>query len=248
MMQPGSRTFAAQIALAAAFGGALAWKSFRLRRPAAQPSRIANAHRVEAPAPFAPNGAPRQAPREATQMLSRFDVVPWPALGMLLLGTLAVVVVIAAFVMALSRSHDHRGARAAAAPTASAAPSATTLPARTPTLPETFEDARRALDLADVRDALAGYVAFFGKYPSTGGGFQTLCAQPSDAGCTLNKYARNLPLSDGTHAYWYASDGRSFTVLARVAVPPREDNCPDDLPATLRDTPVYCISDSIPAR
>jgi len=245
MMQSGSRTFAAQIALAAAFGGALAWKSMRLRQhtPAVREPRSAD-HGDVTPAPYHNADGPRRAPDPA-QMVSRIDIVPWPAIGMLILGTLAVVVVIVAFVISLSRSHNEP-TNVVVPPTVAVAATPTPPAAPTPTLAQTLEDARRALDLASIGKALDGYAMYFGKFPSTGGAYQTLCAQPTDAGCTVNRYARNLPLSDGTYSYWYASDGRSYTLLARVSVPPSSDGCPAGLPDTLRDTPVYCLTGAVP--
>ena len=241
-MHSSSRTVAAQIALAAAFGGALAWKTMRLRQQESEPRANRVPPRVRV-ARESPGGRPGPAGGDSGEVLSRIDLVPWPALGMLALGTAAVVVVIVAFVIAVAGSHERGGTQARAAPTA--APVATAVPARTPTLAEQLQDARRELDLASVAGALDAYATFFGKYPSTGGSVQTLCAQPSDAGCTINRYSTNLPLSDGTQPYWYASDGRTYTLLAHVAVPPAEDRCPADLRQALRDASVFCLNGGV---
>jgi hypothetical protein len=165
---------------------------------------------------------------------------------MLILGTAAVIVVAVAFIIAVARNHEDSGQQVHVVPTVAA--TATAVPAPTPTLAEKLQDVRRQQDLASIRKSLDGYATFFGKYPSTGGAFQTLCAAPSDAGCTINRYSKNLPLSDGTQPYWYASDGRSFTLLAHVATAPDVDACPADVPDTLRDGPVYCVTGTLPSR
>jgi hypothetical protein len=245
MMHSPSRTLATQIALGAAFGTALAWKTWRVRQheeTSREDARARVRDRGEQPA-WSDGPA---APRRGRHMDSSPRFIPVPALLMLLLGTGAVVVVVVAFVIAIARTHDRANSQAHVVP--SVAPAETPLPARTPTLAEQLQDVKRQRDLASVATALDAYATFFGAYPSTGGEMQTLCAQPTDAGCTLSRYSKDLPLSDGTQPYRYASDGRTYTLLARVATPPAVSNCPAGLPDTLRDTPVYCRNGALATR
>jgi hypothetical protein len=101
-------------------------------------------------------------------------------------------------------------------------PSATSVPKPTPTedsAARAERDARRQEDLKRIGDALEEYRARFGSYPSSGGGFQTLCAYATlDAGCALLEVVPAIPqdpLGDPLkNGYWYASDGERFTILA----------------------------------
>jgi hypothetical protein len=105
---------------------------------------------------------------------------------------------------------------------AQAAPSPTPTPSPTPAdaaAVRSQRDERRKSDITIIAYILQGYRARFGSYPSTGGGFQTLCAYGDlDAGCALLKVAPALPedpLGDPLkNGYWYASDGQRFSVFA----------------------------------
>lgn len=82
-------------------------------------------------------------------------------------------------------------------------------------------DEVRQRDLAAVAQALEQYRAEHGSYPSTGGGIQSLCVFPElDVGCELREFLDPIPtdpLGDPVDqtGYWYASDGRRFTVYAQ---------------------------------
>ncbi|MHB8375526.1 MAG: hypothetical protein ACYDEB_01025 [Dehalococcoidia bacterium] len=239
-----SRRLAAQIALGAAFATALAWKTARAqRRPAPhaalEPAGAAPAwQRPRHSATFSP---PRTVPLFAGLLPDRLR--PPATVLAVVLASFAVVGAVLAF--AFARSGGSNAAPPAAVASA-AAPTPGSFP--TPTLADTLLDARRQLDLASVRDALTAYTVFFGAYPSTGGVLKTLCSLPTDTGCQLARYAAALPSSDGLFPYWYASDGQSFTLLARVQTPPEKDDCPGGLPSPLARAPVYCVRGTLTPR
>ncbi len=232
-----SRRLAAQVALGAAFATALAWKAARAqRRPERSPLQPGAA------AAIASRASRRTAP--GRRWLAE---MPRARALALVAGVASLAVAVAVVAVLATRSGGSNAAPpAAVASTPVATPSPQ--PAPTPTLADTLLDARRELDLASVRDALNAYAVFFGTYPSTGGVLRTLCAQPTDVGCTLRKYAATLPTNDGTFPYWYASDGQSFTLLARVQAAPATGACPGGLPAPLAREPVYCVRGTLSAR
>lgn len=128
------------------------------------------------------------------------------------------------------------------------APAATVPAIATPTLAEQWLDAHRAFDLDAVRKAADAYAVYFHGYPSTDGRLTPLCAQSDDPGCEIGKYATSFPTSDGQHAYWYASNGISMTIVAQVSHPPKTDDCPDGLTAPLGDVPVLCLNSRLSAQ
>jgi len=131
--------------------------------------------------------------------------------------------------------------------TATALAATPTVAAITPTPSATIDpvalDFARALDLNTIRDALIAYEARTGAFPSTGGGLTTLCATPNDRGCALKQINGGLPVSDGLAPYWYGSDGRTYVLVARAAIPQADTSmCPDVLPPELSDTPLMCTA------
>jgi hypothetical protein len=122
--------------------------------------------------------------------------------------------------------------------TRTAAPAATA----TPSYGDVLMDTQRLLALAAARDALESFYAARGSYPSTNGASQTLCSSQADAGCQLRTIAPGLEATDGENPFWYRSDGAGYTLFARVAIPPAENDCPATLPAELEGNPVACIS------
>lgn len=114
----------------------------------------------------------------------------------------------------------------------------------TPRLDDQFVDARRALDLVQLRDALAEYRKQHNGYPSTDGAVTTLCATPSDAGCALSSIMPDAPFGDDGGPYWYVSDGRNFATLIAIAKLPhvRGQNCPRQLPPALSGGQLICVS------
>lgn len=123
-----------------------------------------------------------------------------------------------------------------------AAAAASPTPAPAPDLYQVWYDARRALELGKLHDALIAYKTRFGAYPSTGGAAQTICAKPSDAGCALSNVATDLSYTDGEFPYWYASDGATYyKLISKAEIAGDTGQCPDDLPAELAGGPVICL-------
>jgi hypothetical protein len=151
---------------------------------------------------------------------------------------LAVIVVAGAFVLAGGSSGEAESplqAGAIATPISSAMPTATVDAA---TL-----DFARALDLLAIRDALSAYHEEYGDVPDTGGEVVTLCEEPDDAACALSDFNDELAFDDGVSPYWYASDGATYTLIARAAEEqPSGQSCPSRLPAALSDGPVMCMT------
>ena len=134
------------------------------------------------------------------------------------------------------------GGRALPSVGASGRPSATPGPTEVLSREDQLLDARRALDLGKLRDALTLYRRRNGTYPSTAGRITTLCDQPSDAGCALSSLGAKLPFSDGELPYWYASDGSTyFALIARAQQAGDTSRCPGPLPDELAVAPVMCI-------
>jgi hypothetical protein len=109
-------------------------------------------------------------------------------------------------------------------------------------------DAQRRLDLERIRAALEEYYKKKDSYPSTGGNIQTLCAyEKVDAGCKLSDFLDPLPAADPLgepllNGYWYASDGKSFTVYALQEAPPAPDVPQCEKPEEIeRAKRVFCV-------
>lgn len=103
-------------------------------------------------------------------------------------------------------------------------------------------DARRTADLATLSDLLETYRSRHGAYPTTESYTMTVCTSGWDPGCLLTSLSSHLPASDGSHPYWYRSDGATYTLFALVDAPPARDDCPPPLPPTLSGGPVLCVS------
>jgi hypothetical protein len=134
------------------------------------------------------------------------------------------------------------GGRALPSVGASDQPTPTARPTEALSPEDQLLDARRALDLGYLRDALALYRRRNGAYPSTGGRVATLCDKPSDAGCALSSLGSRLPFSDGELPYWYASDGATyFSLISRAQQSGDTSQCPRPLPKELAVAPVMCV-------
>ena len=109
-------------------------------------------------------------------------------------------------------------------------------------------DARRAQDLAKVRDALLAYRRQHGKFPVTKNGITTICASPSDPGCALALVPGGAPFADGDQPYWFLSDGTRVVLVARAQTASNTSQCPPALPAALTGVPVMCLKVERPAQ
>lgn len=273
-----SRILVAQLALGAAFGTALAWKTARVRRPgrpSGEAPRSALELAAKVPAPYRPivrrsadvthtpsvrqtravgnspaNGCSRsisaRARASSSNIAASFRRLPEPAVFALVIATAALIPIVVGIAYVVTRSD---GAPATSPQAVASVPANTVATAvATPALADQLIDARRELDLGSALDAANAYATLFGAYPSTGNQLATLCGSPTDAGCVIAKYATNFSVSDGQFPYWYASDGRSVTLLARVQTAPTQNDCPSALPPALVGVPVFCLRGTIGTR
>jgi len=155
------------------------------------------------------------------------------------LGALVGIIVAATALLLIGSSSTGAESPAQARATETTLVQATATPAADPaTL-----DFARALDLLAVREALSGYYAEFGAFPSTDGALETLCDRADDAGCALREFNAELSFNDGKTPYWYASDGSLYTLVARAELEqPEGQSCPDELPDGLSSGPVMCMT------
>jgi hypothetical protein len=112
----------------------------------------------------------------------------------------------------------------------------------TPTLAQVTLDARRAQDLETDGAALDLYRARQGSYPSSEDLFMTFCSLAYDPGCQVTFVTKKISAADGTYPYWYRSDGKTYTLFARVETPLADNHCPSELPPQLASLPVLCAS------
>ena len=131
-------------------------------------------------------------------------------------------------------------------------PAATSTPTPGPTpLPGSLAQERdqiRLEDLAKVVAALEQYKQKNGDYPDTGGNIQTLCSYPDvDAGCKLKDFLDPVPSDPAGEAvlngYWYASDGKTYTVMAGMDSPAyaTPDNCEQRFLDHTGKENLYCL-------
>ncbi len=153
-------------------------------------------------------------------------------------GSLAVLI----GVIALSAVLAARSGGASAAPQA-ATPTAAARVVRTPGADEILLDARRFVDLSKLAETLKSLRAKDGVFPSTDGVYKPVCFAAGDPTCVLPSLAGKIPASDGQYAYYYRSDGATFTLVAHTQVWPQRDNCPADVPAAFAGGPVLCVTD-----
>ena len=157
-------------------------------------------------------------------------------------GSLAVLIgVIVLSAVLAARSGGASAAPPAVEPTPTAAPRVV----RTPGADEILLDARRFVDLSKLADTLKSLRAKDGVYPSTDGLYKPICFAAGDPTCVLPSLAGKIPASDGQYAYYYRSDGATFTLVAHTQVWPQHDNCPADVPAAFAGGPVLCVTDAV---
>jgi len=102
-------------------------------------------------------------------------------------------------------------------PPSTATPTAAPTPDTGPTAQA--RDQTRIRDMAKIANALVKYEEEKGEFPSTGGNVQTLCVyRENDAGCKISDVLDPIPgdpLGESVkNGYWYASDGKTFTIIA----------------------------------
>lgn len=159
------------------------------------------------------------------------------------LAALSLIFAIANVVVIQGGTPAGANSAAVATPTRFVVATPRAVPTPEPTADPVTADFARTLDLAAARDALGAYHEANGVFPSTNGDVTTLCDDAADAGCALASIDADLSFDDGDDAYWYASDGQTYTLIARAALSqPGEQPCPDNLPAQLASGPVICMT------
>ena len=188
------------------------------------------------------------------------------------MSTVPIVVIVAVLAAVITTDLATGGAhepkpenQAALGPGAAAATSRpkTPLPptsTRTPTAAPTTvsgpvveaRDKTRKDDLEQMAAALKKYYDKKKEYPSTGGNLQTVCTyKDDDAGCKLEDFIDPIPtdpLGDpGANGYWYASDGKSYTLIAAMELPANAmspESCPEAAPKHTKKANLYCLTGS----
>jgi hypothetical protein len=113
-------------------------------------------------------------------------------------------------------------------------------------------DKTRKDDLERMAAALDKYYDKKKEYPSTGGNIQTVCVyKDDDAYCKVEDFIDPIPadpLGDpGANGYWYASDGKSYTLIAAMELPANEmppGSCPEAAAKHTKKTNLYCMTGS----
>ena len=201
---------------------------------------MALAPAVERPAPRKPRSRLRVVSSELLAGIRQLHAESY-SVYVITASLIALIALGAMYLTISGGGNDARSFAVTGSPPASDAPSGEVSGAESPPVADQLLDARRALDLGQLRDGLTSYAHFFGKYPSTSGAFTTVCVVWTDPFCDVIAHGRGLPPNDGLFPYWYASDGDSFTLMARVQTWPEVDSCPDALPAEVGDAPVACV-------
>lgn len=101
-------------------------------------------------------------------------------------------------------------------------------------------DQLRQDDLQWLAETLEAHRSKKASYPRTEEP-AAICARLGDEGCVLWEIASGMFASDGTTPYYYDSDGREFTVYAKVAGPIVDESCPAQLPPGWERSRTLCI-------
>ncbi len=131
-------------------------------------------------------------------------------------------------------------------------PSSTTATTPAPTAEDEttaeVRDSRRKADLESVKDALAEYYEEEDEYPTTEGNIQTLCVyEETDVLCDLEDLLDPIPTDPRgearTNGYWYASDGKTFTLIAGMELKANADpdDCPESAAKHTKMDNLYCL-------
>ena len=112
-------------------------------------------------------------------------------------------------------------------------------------------DQTRKDDLERMAAALEKYYDKKKEYPSTGGNLQSVCIYKDvDAYCKVEDFIDPIPadpLGDpAANGYWYASDGKSYTLIAAMEMPAdaMAQNCPEAAPKHTKKANLYCLTGS----
>ena len=110
-------------------------------------------------------------------------------------------------------------------------------------------DQTRKDDLERMAAALEKYYDKKKEYPSTGGNLQSVCIYKDvDAYCKVEDFIDPIPadpLGDpAANGYWYASDGKSYTLIAAMEMPAdaMAQNCPEAAPKHTKKANLYCLT------
>jgi hypothetical protein len=98
-----------------------------------------------------------------------------------------------------------------------------------------MRDNTRKSDLLEMKEALGQYRREEKEYPSTSGNVQTACNYTDiDALCALDDFLDPFPVDPlgdpGKNGYWYASDGKTYLLIAAMEAPENaspKDACPE---------------------
>jgi len=146
-----------------------------------------------------------------------------------------------------------RTPRPTTARTPTGTPAPTAAPTAVPSPIAEILDQTRKDDLQQIAAALEKYYDKKKEYPTTGGNLQTVCTyEEIDAGCKLKDFLDPIPSDPrgdaAQNGYWYASDGKSYSLIAIVDLEANSSSeaCPDT--ATKHtgkpETRLYCLSGS----
>jgi len=113
-------------------------------------------------------------------------------------------------------------------------------------------DKTRKDDLERMAAALEKYYDKKKEYPSTGGNLQSMCIYKEiDAYCKVEDFIDPIPtdpLGDpAANGYWYASDGKSYTLIAAMELPANAmppGICPEAAAKHTKKANLYCLTGS----
>jgi hypothetical protein len=111
-------------------------------------------------------------------------------------------------------------------------------------------DQTRKDDIERMVAALQKYYDKNKEYPSTGGSLQSMCTYVDiDAGCKLKDFIDPIPsdprCDPAVNGYWYASDGKSYTLIAAMELPANATppgSCSEAASKHTGKENLYCLS------
>jgi hypothetical protein len=107
--------------------------------------------------------------------------------------------------------------------------------------PDLARDYARGVDLGKLREAALGYYRQAGSFPDTENQAVAICEDGANSACALRLVQEDLPLDDGEHPYYYASDGMTYALfIAKAEVKGDMSQCPELVPVELASSPLMC--------